>query len=513
MNFDNLFYYKKPAKVNAGKIIVTDVCVYGGVSSGVIAALQLKRLGHSVVLAAFGRHLGGMTSGGLGATDIGNKQAIGGLSRQFYKDLGAHYGTAENWVFEPHVAEAIFNRYLAEADVPVYLEQHLESVTKDGNRIVELAMEDGTIYRARYFIDASYEGDLMAKAGVRYAVGRESNAAYDETYNGVHFGHPNHNFNQFVDPYKTPGDPGSGLCLGISADNPGRQGDGDHRVQAYNFRVCLTDKPEIRVPFPKPPGYDPERYQLLARYLNAGTWDALQLTVRMPNGKTDTNNFGGFSSDNIGRNYDWPDGSYALRETIFQDHVSYNLGMLYFLANDPSVPERVRNEARQWGLPKDEFTTTGNWPHELYIREARRMISDYVMTEHNVVGRDLVTDSIGLAAYGMDSHNCHRVVQGGRVYNEGNVEIHGFQPYPVSYRSIRPLESECANLLVPWCVSSTHIAFGSIRMEPVGMVLGQSAAFAAALALKGNCPVQQISVKELQDQLRRAGQIIDPAQK
>jgi hypothetical protein len=474
-----------------------------------MAAVQLKKLGHSVVVAEFGLHLGGLSSGGLGATDIGNKQAIGGLARQFYRDLGAHYGQEESWLFEPSVAEEIFNRYVREHGIPVYFEQHLASVKKDGNRIVEIAMEDGTVYRARIFIDASYEGDLMGRAGVSFHVGRESNATYGETYNGVHFGHPNHQFNRFVDPYKIAGQPGSGLCWGISSDDPGQQGEGDHRIQAYNFRVCLTNRDDNKQPFPCPSDYDPERYVLLARYLATGVWDALALTICMPNGKTDTNNCGGFSSDNIGRNYDWPTGDCATRERLFQDHVTYNLGMLYFLANDPSVPKFVREDTAQWGLPKDEFVKTGGWPHQLYIREARRMVSDYVLTEHNVVCREKVKDGIALAAYGMDSHCCQRVVRGGRVCNEGNVEIHGFRPYPIPYRAIRPREKECANLLVPWCISASHIAFGSFRMEPVGMVVGQSAAFAAALALKDSCPVQRISVDELQKQLRGAGQFIE----
>jgi hypothetical protein len=509
MNYDNLYYYRSRKNQNPGRLIETDVCILGGTSIGVIAAVQLIKLGHSVVVAEFGLHLGGLSAGGLGATDIGNKQVIGGLSRQFYKDLGAHYGQEESWLFEPSEAEKIFNRYVRENGIAVHFEQHLASVKKDANRIVEIAMEDGTVYRAKIFIDASYEGDLLGRAGVSFHTGRESNATFGETYNGVHFGHPNHQFNRFVDPYKIAGRAGSGLCWGLSGDDPGRQGDGDRRIQAYNFRVCLTDRDDNKQPFPCPHGYDPERYVLLARYLATGAWDALALTVCMPNGKTDTNNCGGFSSDNIGRNYEWPTGDYATRERIFQDHVTYNQGMLYFLANDPSVPKFIREDTARWGLPKDEFVNTGGWTHQLYIREARRMISDYVLTEHNVVCREKVNDGIGLAAYGMDSHSCQRVVLGGRAYNEGNVEIHGFRPYPIPYRSIRPLEKECANLLVPWCISASHIAFGSFRMEPVGMVVGQSAAFAASLALKDSCPVQKISVDELQKQLRAAGQIVD----
>jgi len=510
MSLSNLHYYSPNKGIHSGRNIKCDVCVYGGTAAGVIAALQLKKLGYDVVVVEFGRHLGGMTSSGLGATDIGNKHAVGGLSRKFYEDLGQiYYNTDICWLFEPHAAEELFNRYMEEAEIPIYLEQHLESVHKVGNEIKSISMEDGTCYEADMFIDAGYDGDLMAMAGVSYRIGRESNDVHNETYNGVHLGHPSHNFLQYVSPYREEGNPDSGLCPGISDEPVGVVGEGDHRIQAYNFRVCLTDDEAIRVPFPRPENYDPERYTLLARYIKTGVWDALKLSTQMPNRKTDTNNFGAFSSDNIGMNYNWPEGSYEERERIFQDHVTYNLGMLYFLANDPSVPDFVREDASKWGLPSDEFVETSGWPHQLYVRESRRMTSDYIMTEHNVVGKEVVDDSIGLAAYGMDSHNCQRVVLGGRVYNEGNVEIHGFNPYPISYRAVCPKEEQCANLLVPWCLSATHIAFGSIRMEPVGMVLGQSCAYAAALAMEANCPVQRIDVTKLQEQLRDAGQVID----
>jgi len=506
------YYYPLPAP---GRIhrITTDLCVYGATPAGIAAAIQARRMGKSVALLAFDRHVGGLTSGGLGATDIGNKAAIGGISREFYRALGNHYGAEEMWTFEPQVAEDTLKRMCADAGVPVYYEQRLISARKERGRIVSLATEGGHEFSAAYFVDASYEGDLLAKAGVSYTVGREANAKYGETLNGVHFGNPNHNFKVPVDPFRTPGDPKSGLLKGISAEPPGAQGEGDSRVQAYNFRLCMT-KADDRLPFPKPAGYDPERYELLARYLNAGVWDVLRLTKMMPGGKTDTNNFGGFSSDNIGRNYAWPDGDYATRESIFRDHVDYHQGMMWFLCHDERVPQNIRDETKAWGLPRDEFTGTGGWPHQLYVREARRMVSEHVMTELHCTYKETIDDSIGLAAYQMDSHNCQRVARQEEgvwtARNEGNVEVRPSGPYPISYRSIRPRQDECENLMVPICLSASHIAYGSIRMEPVFFVLGQSAATAACLALEaGSIPVQKVDVGKLQTRLRVDKQVLD----
>jgi len=505
-----LSYYKPLPKSDTPNHYEADVCVFTANASGIIAALKLRRAGYKVALIEPGTEIGGLTASGLGATDFGRKEAFGGMARQFYRDVGAHYGREESWTFEPHVAEAVFQRYLDEADISVHFRQHLAEVRKERNEIRELIMENGDRFRARYFIDASYEGDLLAKAGVSYTVGRESNEVYGETFNGMQFGHPNHNFRRFVDPYKIEGDPTSGLCHGISEDNSGREGDGDHRIQAYNFRLCLTDRDDIRLPFPCPPDYDPERYEILRRYIRAGVWDALWLNKEMPNRKSDTNNFGAFSTDHIGANHAWPEASYAEREAIFQDHVNYQMGLLYFLANDPGIPAFVREEVNRWGLAGDEFRKTGGWPHALYIREGRRMVTDYVMTEHHAFGRFVAEDAIGLAAYQMDSHNCRRIVLGGRVYNEGNVELGGFNPFGISYRSICPRERECANLVVSWCVAASHIAFGSIRMEPVGMVLGESAAEAVIMAMENQSPVQRINVQELRQRLAKAGQVVDP---
>lgn len=501
-------YYTPTPPSLAPETITTDVCIYGGTSGGIIAAITAKRLGHSVILLAFSDRLGGMTASGLGQTDIGNKAAIGGLALDFYREVGRRYGNPIAWTFEPHVAEQVFIDLVKEYGITVHYHQHLTGVVKDGNYISEIAMGDGNRYRAKIFIDAGYEGDLLARAGVSYHVGREATSVYGEIFNGIHFGHPNHNFYRFVDPYKIAGDPGSGVLPGITDEPAGIQGQGDHRIQAYNFRLCLTKRDDIKIAFSEPQGYDPERYTLLARYLDAGIWDALTLSGVMPNGKTDTNNWGAFSTDNVGMNHEWPEGSYQRREEIYQEHVQYIQGLLWFLSHDERVPVSVREETREWGLPSDEFISTGAWPHELYIREARRMVSDYVMTEHNCVGRIKALDPVGLGAYGMDSHNCRRVVLGGRAYNEGNVEIGNLRPYPVSYRSIVPRESECANLFVPFAISASHIAFGSIRMEPMFMVLSQSAATAAHLAIKNSAPVQRVHYPTLQERLVADGQVL-----
>lgn len=501
-------------------VVDTDVCVFGGTSAGVAAAIQARRMGKRAVLLEPGKHLGGMSASGLGATDTGKHETIGGIAREFYERVRHHYLSAYGpdsqqardsrggFRFEPLVAEQRFYEMAAEPDVPVTFQQRLKSVRKQGNRILEAVTENGTVIRAQMFVDASYEGDLMAKARVSYTVGRESNSKYDETLNGVYFGHPNHNFRVAVDPYVVEGSAASGVLPGISRAHPGEQGEGDRRVQAYCFRMCLTNVPGNRLPYPKPEGYDPDRYILLARYLRAGGWEGLHVDEKVPNGKTDTNNKGAFSTDNIGMNYGWPEGSYSVRERMLKEHVVYQQGLLWFLANDERVPERVRAEVGAWGPARDEFEETGGWPHQLYVREGRRMVSDVVMTEHHCRGKAKVSDGVALGSYAMDSHNCQRVARDGRVVNEGNVEAYNVVPYPVSYRAIVPRESECRNLVVPVCLSASHIAYGSIRMEPVFMNLGQAAATAACMAINGRSAVQKINVQRLQDQLREDGQIL-----
>jgi hypothetical protein len=502
-----LRYYYRTRRHERPRTIETDICVYGGTSAGIAAAVQARRLGRSVAVAAFGRHIGGLSASGLGATDTGRIEAIGGLARDFYRRVGARYGQAETFRFEPSVAEAVFEEWVAELEIPVLREQRLHKVKLGDGRIAQIRMEDGTRYRAAMFIDASYEGDLMAAAGASWFAGREGNAAYGETLNGVQF-RSGHQFRTQIDPYVVPGDPSSGLLQGISDAARGTTGDGDATIQAYNFRVCLTRAAD-RLPFPKPRGYDPARFELLLRYIESGIFDVFGNNQPMPNGKTDFNNNGAVSTDNIGRNYGWPDGDYRERERIFQDHVTYQQGLLWFLANDPRVPEAVRAQVLALGLPRDEFPDTGGWPHELYIREARRLLSDYVMTEHDCRGTRKAEDPIGLGSYTMDSHNCRRVVVDGHPRNEGDVQVGVPRPYPVSYRSIVPAAGEVANLLVPVCLSASHIAYGSIRMEPVFMLLAHAAATAASHAIEDGVAVQDVDYPALRRQLRRDRMVLE----
>jgi hypothetical protein len=509
-----------------------DLVVYGGTSGGIIAAVQATKMKKSVVLIEPSKHLGGLTSGGLGATDIGNKGAIGGLSRGFYRAIAEHYakdeawkwekrenyrssrqaGEQEMWTFEPHVAEAVFRDLLKAAKVPVVTGRLdlKNGVVKVGTRIHSIRLEGGLEFIGSMFIDATYEGDLMAKAGVSYHVGREANAKYGETLNGVQTRNATkHQFIKPVDPFVKPGDPTSGLLPLIGKDGPGEEGAEDHRVQAYNLRLCTTDVPENRRPWPKPADYEESRWELLFRNFEAGDTRIPWNPIFMPNRKTDTNNNFAISTDFLGANYDYPDGDYATRERIYKEHISYTSGLMWSLANHPRVPESVRSHFQRLGLAKDEFTDNDNWPHQLYVREARRMISDYVMTQHNCQGRVVAEDSVGLAAYTMDSHNTQRYAKDGRVWNEGDVQVGGFSPYPISYRSIVPKKSQCSNLLVPVCLSASHISYGSIRMEPVFMVLGQSAATAAALAIDGGTAVQDVPYSKLRERLLADEQVLD----
>ncbi len=503
-------YYLPPARyVPAPPEIVCDVCVYGATSAGVAAAVQAADMGKSVCLLELGRNVGGMTTSGLGATDTGHKQVIGGLSRRFYRDVGRRYGKRIGWEFEPHVAAEVYAEWLRDRGIRARFGEPLAGVARQGARIQSVTSGTGLTVRAKVYIDGSYEGDLMARAGVSYTVGRESDLRYSELFNGVQYGHQ-HTFLHFVDPYCAPGDPTSGRLPGVSDIPLGRQGDGDTLIQAYNFRLCLTREPRNRVPFPRPDGYDPDDYELLRRYIDVGVFDVFNLNREIPGGKTDHNNWGAVNTDYIGGNYGWPDGTYEERERIFQDHVRYDQGLFHFLGTDNRLPEEVRRTTSAWGLAADEFRETGNWPPELYIREARRMVSDYVLTEHDSFGRDVAEDPVGMASYRMDSHNCKRTVYAGRAVNEGDVEVVPLDPVPISYRAIRPRRSECENLLVPVCASCSHIAFGMIRMEPVFMILGQSAGAAAALAIdRAGGVVQDVPYAGLKKVLEDAGQVLE----
>ena len=505
-----------------------DVIIYGGTSGGVTAAIQAKRLGRSVILIEPTRFLGGLTTGGLGATDIGNKGAIGGMSREFYQRIKKHYqqdsawihspkpkdnGEDTQWTFEPGVATGIFDQMLAEAKVPVVFGERLDlknGVKKEGTRIVRIGMESGTQFTGSMFIDATYEGDLMAKAGVSYHVGREANSVYNETLNGVQTARATkHQFIRDVDPYVIPGDPKSGILPGIQTDPAGPDGSGDRRLQAYCYRLTTTDVAANRNPWPKPANYDPMQFELLLRNFEAGDERSPWHPLFMPNRKTDTNNNFAISTDFIGKNYEYPEADHATRERIIQEHKDYGQGLMWTLANSPRVPEKIREEFKRLGLTKDEFTDNGNWPRQLYVREARRMISDYVMTEKNCLRLEVVEDSVGMGAYNMDSHNVRRhLTPDGKVRNEGDIQV-ASKPYPISYRTIRPRASECSNLLAPLVLSSSHIAFGSIRMEPVFMVLGQSAATAAVHAMEQKTSVQSIDYAKLKTQLLTDKQVLD----
>lgn len=515
-----------------------DVAVYGGTPAGVTAAIQSARMGRNTLLLSFNSHVGGMTSGGLTATDVGKKESIGGLALDFYKRIGRLMD------FSPSAAESLYLKMLGEAGVTVLRERCLQSVDLRENHIVSATMETGETIKASMFIDATYEGDLMAAARVSYRVGREPRSAFNESLAGQWQQVSWKDVYQFcrlpISPYVVADDPASGLLPEISPERPGAPGDGDYKVQAYNFRMYLSDK-DRRIPFPKPEGYDSARYGLLARFMAidpAIRWK-LDYTVKpMTDGPVqmrsgDSNNAGSFSSDLVGGCHRWPDGTYEavsfsklpiprrglkmpfrelyqIRERIFQDHVVYQQGLLYFLANDSQVPGELRERVRRFGLDPDEFKATGHWPHQLYIREGRRMVSGYIITQEDCESRRVADDSIGLASYPMDSHFCQRVVvdENGRttVRNEGGFGHACPKPYPVSYRSIVPKLDECDNLLVPVCLSSSHVAYGSIRMEPVFMILGQSAGIAAGIAIEDGVAVQKVDYEKLRRRMLAAGQ-------
>lgn len=514
-----------------------DVVVYGGTSGGVVAATQAAKSGKSVVLISPTAHLGGLTSNGLGLTDLGSDSILGGLSREFYRRAYLHYqnNSAWNWqtqnlgmsgqggpgfnstlevasIFEPKVAEGIFNQFIAEDNVPV-ITGRLDltaGVVMNAGKISHLRLEDGREFSGKMFIDASYEGDLLPGAGVSFTVGREANATYNETISGIQTARSNGNqLRNNIDPYVTAGNAASGLLPGVNPDPGGSDGTGDAKLQAYCFRMCLTDVAANRVMIPQPPGYNEADYELLFRSIEAGQTNNFFKFSMMPNRKTDSNNTGGISTDFIGKNYgpgwDWTTLDHDERLALAQQHENWQRGLVWTLQNHLRVPQAIRTSYANWGLPADEFTDNGNWPRQIYVREARRMVSDYVMTQANCQGSAVAADSVGLAAYAMDSHHVQRHVKNGMVKNEGDVQVHPPQPYPISYRSIIPKRGECTNLLVPWSLSASHMAFGSIRMEPVFMGLAQSAAIAASMAIDQNIAVQDLSYTALRPVLQAAG--------
>ena len=501
-----VYYNSYLALIPVSQCLDVDLCIYGATSAGIIAAVQAVDSGLSVCLLAPGSHLGGLSSGGLGYTDFGNRSIIGGLAREFYHRIGMHYGVEEEWKFEPHVAGAVYREMLRAAGVEPIEHQFLERVEMDQLRIAAVTMQSGLRVRAAYYVDATYEGDLMARAGVPYTIGREGNAQYHELLNGIQV-RENHQFEYPISPWKKEGDAASGVLPGITSEPLAPQGSGDRKVQAYNFRMCLTQHRE-RISFLKPDDYQPEHYELLGRYLRGGWRQLFRKFDGIRGGKTDTNNHGAVSTDFIGANHDYPDANYAEREKIFQAHVNYQQGLMWFLCHDERSPSDVRNAMKAWGLAQDEFSESGHWPPQLYVREARRMVADYVITEHDCRGYHRAEDSIGCGAYAMDSHNCQRVIFNERVLNEGDVQSGGFPPYPISYRSVIPPKNSVENLFVPICLSASHIAYGSVRMEPIFMVLGQSVSIAAALCKEESCAVQNLPYPRLKEKLRAKGQVL-----
>ncbi|WP_138477257.1 FAD-dependent oxidoreductase [Dyadobacter bucti] len=510
-----------------------DVIVYGGTSAAVTAAVQVVKSGKTVIVVSPDKHLGGLSAGGLGFTDTGDKSVIGGLAREFYHRVFMHYDKPEAWqwqkkeeygnkgqgtpamdgadrtmwIFEPHVAEQVFEDFVKENNLKIYRDEWLDrenGVEKKDGKITSFKTLSGKTFTGKMFIDATYEGDLMAAAGVKFHVGREANSVYNEEWNGLQpevFQH-GHYFKKNISPYKIEGDSTSGLLPYISSEKIGKKGDGDNKIQAYCFRMCLSANPDNRIPFAKPEGYDSTKYELLARVYKAGWTETFQKYDPIPNKKTDTNNHGPFSTDFIGQNYDYPEATYERRKEIIKEHELYQKGLMYFLANDSRVPADVRTEVNKWGLPKDEFKDNGGWPHQIYVREARRMIGQAVMTENETLGKKAVSEPVGMGSYALDAHNAQRYVKAdGFVQNEGDIGVHPKTPYSISYSSIIPKKEECENLFVPVCLSSTHIAYGSIRMEPVFMILGQSAATAAVQAIERGVSVQEVDYAKLKEQL------------
>ena len=571
--------FAEPTPMNTPSSIESfDIVVYGGTSAGVIAGLQALKDGRSVVVLAPTAHIGGLTTGGLGQTDIGNKQVVGGLSREFYRRIRAHYRDPANWkwqsrenysdngqtrthahedamwTFEPSAAQAVLNAMIEESGLPIRTGARLRrdgtGVVKNGSRITRIYLDDGRDCEARVFIDATYEGDLLAEAGVSFSVGRESNDAFGETLNGAQpqawrrtlrgmeklgadeagscdsYRHPYfqnglvsmnahwHQLKRGISPWRIAGDPASGVLPGIDTGPMAANGTGDLRVQAYNYRITLTDHPENRIPIGKPAGYDPADYELFVRHILAhgpDEWPTIWINSPMPNRKTDTNNGGGFSTNLIGQNWHWPEASYAEREACAARLKNHVLGLLWTAANHPEIRQDFRDWVGAWGLPRDEYADSGHFSPEVYVREGRRMTGSLVLTQRHCERLVVESDSVGMAAYGMDSHHVRRyITEAGDVQNEGNVQGHVTAPYPISYRALLPRPEEAGNLIVPVAVSATHIAFGSIRMEPVFMVLGQSAAAAASLSLKLDTPLHALPYGELRATLLALGQVLEP---
>ncbi len=513
-----------------------DICVYGGTSGGVVAAVKAARLGKQAILIEPGQHLGGMSSGGLSYSDMGKAATVAGMSREFYERIGRKYNKPLETQLEPHIAEQVFDEMIKEAGVTVLKGEHIKKAIKQGPRIVELITQKGTRIGASMFIDATYEGDLLAAAGVSYSLTREANSQYNETLNGIQlYEIPQVKFGKVnaigrrkdrrglwdrsipLDPYRISGKPESGLLPLIEEGTLGTIGEAAPGVQAYCFRLCVTDQPENRIPIEAPENYDPARYEIVARYIQACEKAGDQMDLRwftkhdaLPNGKFDFNT-AYFGLNYVGGNRNYSEASHSQRRFIVKAHENYARGLFHFLATDKRVPVKVREQVSRYGLCKDEFTDNGGWPHQLYIRESRRMISDLVMTEHHCRHNMIASKSVGLASYGIDIHEIRRIAHKGVMVREGKLLGHSGTrgPYPIGYDAIVPKAEECNNLLVTFAISASHVAFGSTRMEPVLMILSQSAATAASQAIDAGCHIQQVDYKKLRKQLLADGQLLD----
>ena len=533
-----LLFFSFTTSISASSTLY-DICVYGESASGVVAAIQSARMGKKVVLLSKNNHVGGLATSGLTATDMNRNDLIGGITKEFYNKIYTYYLKPESWrnqdresfmtstlkrtyrgknderqiqwVYESSVAERIMLDMLKAAGVEILFNHRLDlgkDIRKEENTIKSIQLENGKTIEAKIFIDASYEGDLLARAGISYTVGRESNQQYGETLNGIRVNYDQGKDLTKISPYIKEGNPKSGVLPYVTPKEWGKQGEEDKRVQAYCYRMTLTNDPDNRMAIQKPRNYQPQWYEIYSRMLKLEPETELQKIITltpMPNKKTDTNHL-----DFFGASYDYAEAGYKTRAEIEQLHKDYALGMLWFLGNDKRVPEHIRKEMLDWGLPKDEFTDTANFPYQIYVREARRMVGTFVMTEKNVrkADRSLAEHSVGLGSYALDCHYVSRVVdQDGKLRNEGTI-FAPTTPYPISYYSLTPREEECSNLLVTVCLSSSHVAYSTIRMEPVYMILGQSAATAASLAIDADVPVQKISYDILKYQLLQDGQLL-----
>lgn len=519
--------------VSGADRLEAEVCVYGGTSAGVIAAVQAAQSGRKVVLVEPGMHLGGMSSEGLGGTDIDNhggfqnSPAVGGLALEFYRRINASYGRLPAfdamlakrakqpalWRFEPHVAEAVFDAWVRETGVHVLRGHRLHDeggVLKEGARIVALVCSNGLAIQAKQFLDTTYEGDLLAAAGAGFEVGREGNARYGETKNGIRTDTTHGQFEVRVDPWRIPGDPASGLIPGVQAGAEGMQGDADASIQGFRFRLCLTRDPANRLPITQPEGYDAGQFELQRRYLAAGgRFDSPH--AALPNGKTDPGSWHHLLGNLTGENHDWNTLSHAQREQRFRAALHWQHSLLWFLTQDPAVPEATRRAWSEWGLCRDEFQDHDGWPRQLYVRNGRRLLGDFVMTEAHVrkASPEPVTDPVALVWWPPDLHHARRIVKNGAVWNEGAVfGGDDWIPFGVAYRSLCPKSAEVVNLLCPTCPSMSYVAYGAFRIEFTFMATAQSAALAAVLALEHKVPVQQVNYADLRPRLLKAGQVL-----